>query len=205
MTLAEAKKALRKVSLERRRAAHRAGGLKAAAAARDRFLEAITLAPRCTVSGYWPIRDELDIRPLLCRLHEAGHRCALPVIVGRRRPLVFRVWSPNTPMEEAAFGISVPTRTAPEVVPEVLIVPLLAFDPVGYRLGYGGGYYDVTLTHLRAERSRTLAVGMAFEAQRVDLLPHGPDDQRLDWVVTERRALRTRDRTHPLPRRERGG
>lgn len=190
MTHAAAKRVLRLASLDTRRAARSAGGLRAATAARDRFLEAIALAPASTVSGYWPVRDELDIRPLLHRLHEAGHRCALPVVVGHRRPLLFRVWTPDTPIEEADFGISVPTRTAAEVVPDVLIVPLLAFDPEGYRLGYGGGYYDLTLARLRAERPQTLAVGVAFAAQQVDSVPHGPDDERLDWVVTERRALK---------------
>ncbi len=183
-----AKKALRAAAAERRAALD--AGLRAAAAraVARHVLDSVPLAPGAVVSGYWPMGDELDLRPLLAELDARGHPCCLPVVVGRARPLVFRAWRPGAPLEAAAFGTRVPPADAPERVPAVLLVPLLAFDDAGYRIGYGGGFYDRTLARLRAADPATCAVGVAFAAQRVAAVPRGETDERLDWIVTEEGA-----------------
>ena len=152
------------------------------------LFEALGFGGGLPVSGYWPIRSELDIRPSLERLVRRGHPLGLPVVVAKGAPLIFRLWRPGEPLVEAGFGTSVPTDDRPEVNPRVLLVPLLSFDRAGYRLGYGGGFYDRTMAALRA-RQQTLAVGVAFAAQEIEAVPRGPFDQPLDWIVTESEAI----------------
>ncbi len=132
------------------------------------------------LSGYMPMRTEIDPLPAM-----AAHQgpVGVPVIIGKGQPLRFREWSPGARMVEGSFKALIPEEGA-WVEPEVLIVPLLSFDARGYRLGYGGGFYDRTLEGLRA-RGRVLAVGFAFAAQEVAEVPTEPTDQRLDAVVTE--------------------
>ncbi len=142
------------------------------------------------VSGYHPIGSELDPRPLLATLHSQGHEIALPVVVERGAPLVFRIWREGDPMSEGAFGVREPLPEASEVRPDVLLVPTLAFDRQGFRLGYGGGFYDRTLALLRQDGS-PLAIGIAFAAQEVDRVPVAEYDQPLNWIVTEREAIET--------------
>lgn len=160
----------------------------AAPSVMERVLSDVPVPAGAIVSGYWPIGSELDVLPLLRRFSEVGHVCALPVGEGRGRPLRFRAWRPDTAMVEAEYGIMVPAPDGPWVTPSVLLVPLLAFDRAGYRLGYGAGYYDRTLAELRAERP-VLAVGVAFAAQEMDAVPRDCYDQRLDWIVTDRFSL----------------
>ena len=190
-TIADAKANLRAAArLRRREASARAGeraGEGAGEAVARLFLEAVAAGAGCVVSAYWPMGDELDVRPLLAALHGRGHPCCLPVVEGAGEPLVFRAWTPSTSLVPAPFGTSVPPDDAPVMTPEVLIVPLLAFDVRGYRLGYGGGFYDRTLAALRAAGKPALAVGVAFEGQRADEVPVDGNDQRLDMLVTERR------------------
>jgi 5-formyltetrahydrofolate cyclo-ligase len=133
------------------------------------------------LSGYMPMRTEIDPLPAM-----AAHQgtVGVPVILGKAMPLRFREWSPGVKLVEGAFKALIPEE-GPWVEPEVLIVPLLAFDARGYRLGYGGGFYDRTLEGLRA-KGRVLAVGFAFAAQEVAEVPIDATDQRLDAVVTER-------------------
>ena len=187
--IATAKRELRRSALARRAGADRTAHPGIALA--DIFFDAIAAPPRTIVAGYWPIRDEIDPRPLLQRLHSAGHACALCVIVGPAAALRFRAWEPGMGLEPGDYGTSVPPVNAAQVTPEVVLTPLLAFDERGHRLGYGGGYYDRTLAVLRANARTVLAVGLAFEAQRVSRVPNTPGDARLDWVVTEVRARRT--------------
>lgn len=188
MSLWEAKRRLREESTERRRRAGAAAGSGAAERLADHFLAAVPLLASAAVSGYWPMRDEIDPRPLMRRLHERGHRCGLPVVVARGEALVFRAWAPGMALEVTAFGVSEPPAEAAPVTPDLLLVPLLAVDPGGYRLGYGGGYFDRTLAALRGAGRRVLAVGLAYGAQEVAELPRTPGDERLDWVVSEREA-----------------
>jgi len=139
------------------------------------------------VSGFWPMAEELDIRPLMIELHNQGCQLALPVVVAKRQPLVFRAWRPGDPLEAGVFGTLHPSPKREVVEPDALIVPLLACDEDGWRLGYGGGFYDRTLEALRAKKIVT-AVGVGFNAQLLPEVPHGPSDQRLDWLLTDKRA-----------------
>ena len=110
----------------------------------------------------------------------------LPVVAGPAAPLIFRRWEPGADLVASAFGVMQPGPSAAAARPHIVIVPLLSFDDFGYRLGYGGGYYDRTLEVLRSDGGgRVIAAGAAFAGQRVDSCPHGPFDQRLDWIVTE--------------------
>ena len=143
----------------------------------------------CLVSGFSAIRDEIDPAPLLLRLAEEGHRLALPVLQGKGRPLCFRSWAPGDPMAEGQWGIAEPLPSQQEVFPDVVLVPLLAFDAEGYRLGYGGGFYDRSLAGLRS-RKPVIAVGIGYDEQRIDAVPHLDYDQRLDWVLTPSGPLR---------------
>lgn len=131
--------------------------------------------------------EEFDDRPLLAYFASSGHPCALPVVVAKDMPLEFRRWRPGDRLVASGFGIEVPGSDAPRLQPTVLLVPLLAFDAEGHRLGYGGGYYDRSLAMLR-QHGPVLAIGVAFAGQAVDEVPHGPGDQRLDWIVTEEGA-----------------
>jgi 5-formyltetrahydrofolate cyclo-ligase len=133
------------------------------------------------LSGYMPMRTEIDPLPAMAAHHGP---VGVPVIPGPAQPLRFREWTSGCALEAGAFGALVPAEGA-WVEPEVLIVPLLSFDARGYRLGYGGGFYDRTLEALRA-RHDVLAIGFAFAAQEVAEVPTEPTDQRLDMIVTER-------------------
>ncbi len=139
------------------------------------------------VSGFWPIKDELDIRPLLVELFNQGCQLCLPVVQGKGQPLLFRAWRPGDALEAGVFGTLQPSARRETLEPEVLIVPLLACDLEGWRLGYGGGFYDRTLAGLRGRR-RPPAIGVGFEALLIDAVPHDADDERLDWLLTDRRA-----------------
>jgi len=189
-----AKQRLREVARALRRAAHAAAAAAAACAVRRHFTAALetdfAARPEAAIAGYWPIGDELDMRPLLATLAGAGYVVALPLVVGRDHPLAFHRWRPDDALAAGAHGIPEPDpAVAPPVIPVIVITPLLAFDALGHRLGYGAGYYDRTLAALRAA-GRVLAVGVAFAAQQLDRVPHGRDDQRLDWVVTEAGVIR---------------
>lgn len=171
-----------------RRAAAHAASPDGAAGVRDAALAGLPVPPGAVVSGYWPLGDELDPRPLMLALAERGARLALPVVEARGLPLGFRAWRPDDEVRPGSFGIPEPRPEAGEVSPRVVLVPMLAFDPSGHRLGYGGGFYDRTLASLRA-RGRILAVGLAYAGQEVARVPVGPHDQPLDWVVTEVAAM----------------
>ncbi|MFN6979966.1 MAG: 5-formyltetrahydrofolate cyclo-ligase [Gemmobacter sp.] len=176
MTLAEAKAALRRAAFAARRAAHAAGQGDAAGHL------AAALAPHrgAVLAGYMPMRTEID--PLPAMAAHAGPVC-VPVVTGPGQPLAFRAWSPGAAMVPGGFGVMVPAA-GDWLVPQVLIVPLLAFDRQGYRLGYGGGFYDRTLAALRAAGPVT-AIGFAFAAQAVAAVPREGTDARLDLIVTE--------------------
>jgi 5-formyltetrahydrofolate cyclo-ligase len=159
---------------------------------RDRFLAAIPIAGPEIISAFWPLADELDTRPLISALAARGHTIGLPVVIKRGQPLIFRQWTPDTALVQGSFRVMTPPPESPEVVPSLLIVPLLAFDRAGYRLGYGGGFYDRTLHKLRGadgHAGEVLAVGVALSAQEVASVPRDETDQPLDWIVTEREAF----------------
>jgi 5-formyltetrahydrofolate cyclo-ligase len=145
------------------------------------------IATPATVSGFWPIKEEIDIRPLMVDLLNQGCQLALPVVQGKGLPLLFRAWRPGDALEAGVFGTLQPSARREVVEPDALIVPLLACDEDGWRLGYGGGFYDRTIAGLRTKKTVT-AVGVGFNDQLVPEVPHGPSDQRLDWLLTDKRA-----------------
>ncbi len=179
---------LRREASARRRQAH-AAHPQAGLALMQHFKSSIAVPAGAIVSGFWPMGEEIDVKPLLGQLHASGHPIGLPVVVKKGEPLIFRQWHPGMALLAGGFGTEVPPPNAPEVQPQVLIVPLLAFDGEGYRLGYGGGFYDRTLDKLRTGRAANpLAVGVAYSAQHVARVPRGHFDQPLDWIVTEKAA-----------------
>ncbi|HQU80230.1 MAG TPA: 5-formyltetrahydrofolate cyclo-ligase [Azonexus sp.] len=148
---------------------------------------ALAALPAPVVAAFcWPIKHEPDVRALLADWAKTGVRTALPVVVAEGQPLAFREWTPETPLAPDRYGI--PTPTAGEwLTPDLILLPLNGFDAAGFRLGYGGGYFDRTLAALAP---RPLAVGVGFEINRVDSIRPEAHDQRLDWIVTENGAFR---------------
>ena len=150
------------------------------------------LAPEAVISGFSSLPDEFRVWPLLRRLSGEGHVLAMPVMVGRGQPLIFRAWTPGDAMDRAVWGIAEPKADKAELEPDVVLAPLLAFDAAGWRLGYGGGFYDRTLQKLRS-RKPIVVVGLAYDEQQVDAVPHLDYDQRLDWVLRPSGPLRCAD------------
>lgn len=185
-----AKRALREQLLRDRASMMSSHAGTARLSIRDRYLTAFDPPAGTVVSAFWPMPGELDLRPLLEALHARGCACALPVVVRRDAPLVFRAWEPGVTLVTSRFGIAEPGPERAELRPQHALVPLLAFDDDGFRLGYGGGFYDRTLAGLRADGRGLLAIGVGLESQRWPSLPREPFDERLDWLVTEDAAVR---------------
>ncbi len=141
------------------------------------------------MSLYWPMRDEIDVRDLICTLAADGARTALPVMVGADPPLVFREWGAGDALVPQAFGVQGPAGEARVLVPDIVVAPLLAFDSAGNRLGYGGGYYDRTLRALR-RAGNVIAVGVGYDEQEISSVPGDTEDEILDMIITDRRTLR---------------
>jgi 5-formyltetrahydrofolate cyclo-ligase len=139
------------------------------------------------------MKSEINPIPLMRKLADAGATLALPVVAGKGRLLIMRAWSVGEPLASGVWGIREPKPDAPEVFPDILIVPLLAFDRRGHRIGYGAGYFDMTIAALRA-RKPIVAAGIAFAAQEIAEVPTTPRDARLDLVLTEREVIDLRDR-----------
>jgi 5-formyltetrahydrofolate cyclo-ligase len=182
------KRRCRTAAAEARARAYTAAGAIAGPKLAAIGLEFLGLEP-ATVSGFKPFADEIDVLPLMARLAAEGWRTALPVVAGRNKPLVFRSWAPGDPTVAGAWSIPVPPETAPEAQPDVLLVPMLAFDRAGFRLGYGGGFYDRTLSALRATKP-VIAVGVGFAGQEMANVPREAHDEPLDWILTEDGASR---------------
>ncbi|MDF0599882.1 5-formyltetrahydrofolate cyclo-ligase [Psychromarinibacter sp. C21-152] len=181
--LAAAKAATRKAAFARRQEAYDTGDRAAGAARLQEVLQDHRGAP---LAGYMPMRTEIDPLPAMAA-HATDAPVGVPVMQGKGRPLVFHLWQPEAEMQEGPFGARIPVSAA-EMTPAVLIVPLVAFDRAGNRLGYGGGFYDRTLERLRAA-APTRAIGFAWAAQEAEALPLEPTDQPLDAIVTERETL----------------
>ena len=191
-SIEDAKAALRREALARRDALPRELRAAAAEAIAARPFPA-AIEPGAIVSGFMPMKSEINPIPLMRKLADAGATLALPVVAGKGKPLIMRAWSVGEPLASGVWGIREPKPDAPEVVPDILIVPLLAFDRRGHRIGYGAGYYDMTITALRA-RKPVVAAGIAFAAQEIAEVPITPRDARLDLVLTEREVIDWRDR-----------
>ena len=218
--LDQAKRALRQRALDLRKGFDPA---VSGAAVAEVVLRECPPPAGAVVSGFWPIGDELDIRPLLHALHARGHPIVLPVTPRRGNPLTFRLWQPGDALEPERFGTFRPIGE--ECAPGFLLVPLLAFDRRGYRVGYGAGFYDRTLELLRGEVAsspppvgaqgqgavrettptlsaprggegvlpRCFALGVAYAMQEMPEVPAGPRDQRLDAVATENGVIVCKD------------
>jgi 5-formyltetrahydrofolate cyclo-ligase len=148
----------------------------------------VEVLPGTIVSGYWPIRSELDPAPLMQALGERGARLALPAVTARGKSLAFRAWSPNDRLMMGPLGILEPSPAATELIPDIMLVPLAAFDRLGHRIGYGAGHYDFTLAHLRKAKP-IAAIGLAFATQEIEAVPALAHDVALDFVLTEQRSF----------------
>jgi 5-formyltetrahydrofolate cyclo-ligase len=182
--LIEAKRMVRRRMLAAREAWDPACG----AALAEHVLREVPPPAEAVVSGFWPMGQEIDIRPLLLALHGRGHSIVLPETPKRGNPLIFRLWYPGAAMVRERFGTSRPDGEVR--VPDFFLVPLLAFDRRGYRVGYGAGYYDRTLGGLPGR----YRLGVAYAAQELDEVPAGAYDERLDAVATERGVIFCKDK-----------
>ncbi len=151
------------------------------------FIQTIHIRSDAIVSLYLPIGSEIRTGRLFHRLEEKGITCVLRVIKHKDAPLIFRNYSTGDPLMAGGFGTKVPLKSEAEYLPDIIVTPLLAFDEAGYRMGYGGGFYDRTLQKLRSLKP-CIAVGYAFEGQKVDKVVTGRFDQKLDWIVTEQQV-----------------
>ena len=148
----------------------------------------VAVSPGMVVSGFMPMKSEINPLPLMQALADAGARLALPVVAGRGKPLVMRAYAFGETLAAGVWGIREPKPDAPEVLPDVVIVPLLAFARDGHRIGYGAGYYDMTIHRLRKDKSIT-AIGIAFATQEIPQVPATERDAKLDLVLTEREII----------------
>ncbi len=187
MTAIPSKADLRTAALAKREALSDAQRAAAAQALAKRGLP-FAILPGVVVSAYSPIRNEIDPGPLMRRLAEQGARLALPAVLSRGKSLAFRAWSPDDRLMLGPLGILEPSPAAQELVPDIMLVPLAAFDRQGHRIGYGAGHYDYTLAHLRKTKAIT-AVGVAFAVQEIKAVPALPHDVALDYVLTEKKMF----------------
>jgi len=179
----QSKNVLRAAALARRDALSGGQRMAAAEAIALRGLP-IEIMSGTVVAGYSPIRSEIDPAPLMQELAARGMRLALPVITARDSPLGFRLWAANDKLLRGPLGILEPSPDAAEIVPDIVLVPLAAFDRLGHRIGYGAGHYDRTLARLR-DSKKIIAIGLAFAAQEIETIPALPHDVALDYVLTE--------------------
>jgi 5-formyltetrahydrofolate cyclo-ligase len=174
---------LRAAALARREALSDKQRAKSAQALAKRGLP-LEITRNLVISGYSPIRNEIDPMPLMLKLAAQGARLALPVINARGKSLTFRAWSPTDRLMMGPLGIPEPSPAAAELVPDVMLVPLAAFDRLGHRIGYGAGHYDYTFAHLRKSKAVT-GIGVAFAVQEIEAVPALSHDVALDYVLTE--------------------
>lgn len=184
------KQSLRTLCKARRAAMDEAARAKSARAFAKHFLVNVNTAGK-TVAGYAPLKDELDVLPLLAQLDASGQRCCLPVTSPGSRVLRFYRWHPEAVMHPGAFGIHAPdTQTGTPCQPDIIIVPLVGFDAQCHRIGYGAGYYDATLASLRKGGRNVLAVGAAFACQQVEAIPTESHDEALGMILTEKGVIK---------------
>ncbi len=189
MTLEDDKRELRKSAAVRRAGVHLESADLAPSALISLNFPCEHNKDTAVVSGFYPYQSEIDVRPLLGKLAGEGWTPSLPVILGKGLPLTFRRWYPGEITISGLWNIPRPSDGAPIVEPDVLLVPMLAFDRNGFRLGYGGGFYDRTLAALKEHRS-VIAIGVAYAAQEVYSVPRGQHDLPLDFVMTEEEVIR---------------
>jgi len=187
MPAGQSKSDLRTAALGAREALSAGQRTAAAQAVAKRGLP-FEITPGMIVSGYSPIRSEIDPVPLMRQLAARGAQLALPAVMARGKSLAFRAWSPSDRLMLGPLGILEPSPAAAELIPDIMLVPLAAFDRLGHRIGYGAGHYDFTLAHLRKVKPVT-AIGLAFAAQEIEAVPALSHDVALDYVLTETEAF----------------
>ena len=158
------------------------------------FFDQFVIKPEEIISGYWPIGSEIDLKPLMYEIDRLNNNCFLPVVRGLDEILYFHKWQPSDELIKSDLGILEPPVSKPIGIPNMMLVPLLAFDIHGYRIGYGGGFYDRTIQNLRSESKKKnqkfIAIGIGYAGQKVDSVPHDNLDQRMDWIMTEEEVLK---------------
>ncbi|CAN7272426.1 5-formyltetrahydrofolate cyclo-ligase [Phyllobacterium sp. LjRoot231] len=180
----ELKKNLRLEALGRRDALTTEYRIEASMRIADLGLASLSVDPGINVSGFWPIRSEVDVRPLLFGLRESGARLCLPVIIDKRT-ILFRELVRGAPMVETGFGTAGPPEDAAVLDPSFMLVPLAAFDERGHRIGYGAGYYDRAIARLQEIGVNPRLIGVAFDCQQVEIVPDEPHDMPLEAILTE--------------------
>jgi 5-formyltetrahydrofolate cyclo-ligase len=185
--IADQKSALRAAALALRDALPPQERQQAAEAIAARALP-VEVKLSAIVAAFMPMKTEINPLPLLRKYADAGAQLALPCVAGRGHPLIMRAWKFGDPFKAGQWGIREPMPEAPEVAPDILIVPLACFDRAGHRVGYGAGYYDMTIAALRAKKKIT-AIGIAFAAQEIAKVPATEHDERLDLVLTEKGTI----------------
>ena len=178
---------LRKIALDARDAMAEASRAAASERLAERGLP-FEIAPGTVVSGYSPIRSELDPAPLMRQLAASGAKLALPAVLSRGKSLAFRAWVPGDRLTMGPLGILEPSPARAELIPDIMLVPLAAFDRLGHRIGYGAGHYDFTLANLRKVKP-IMAIGLAFAAQEIKAVPALAHDVALEYVLTEKKTF----------------
>ena len=178
------KKQLRNTAEKRRELLFQNKGISGSKTLAENFCNTWSPVYGSTISAFWPFRTELDVRPLINHLYDLGYTMVLPEIDSKYEPLIFREWNPRQKLIKDNYGVMCLPKTAKIKTPDWLLVPLLAFDKNGFRLGYGGGFYDITLKSLREEK-HIFAVGVGFEGQMIERVPYARHDIRLNAVLTE--------------------
>ena len=155
----------------------------------DNFLKSIEIPTNSVIAAYWPTGSEIDVKPLMLKLYDDGHNLCLPCVTQEEAPLIFREWQPETVMVKSRFKICEPCKQQEEVIPTMIITPLLAFDKLKHRIGYGRGYYDRTINSLRASDSNLSVLGVAYSEQEIEQIPANEYDMQLDKIITESKVF----------------
>ena len=191
MSLADEKNAIREAAHEVRKSISSAASVQASDALAHRVLRLATgIDGGSAVSGFLSIGDEINTLPSLRKLSGSGFRLCLPVVVKADEPLVFREWKEGDPLENGPLRTRNPLPAAQTMIPKIILVPLLAFDLKGNRIGWGGGFYDRTLAAHKKKGHAVVSVGVAYDDQQIDAVPVDHLDMKMDWVVTEKRTLK---------------
>lgn len=158
----------------------------------DKLIATAIIPSDAVIGSYWPVKSEVDVRPLLSHFYKRGHTCGLPIVQAQNKPLLFREWSPGELLVSGLYNILTPDDNAPLVNPTVLFIPVLGFDRQGHRLGHGEGYYDRTLENLRVDHP-IIAIGIAYDCQEVDSIPYEHFDQRLNYIITPTQVIEIKE------------
>ena len=189
MSISKQKSHLRRLGKERRREAQETldGDISESfGGSLTEFADGIGVDEKTVIAAYWPIGDEVDVIPAIKRLiHVMRIQCCLPIVLGNELPLIFKLWHPGESLCLGKFGTSQPHTASQIVNPSILLIPLLAYDLAGYRLGWGGGFYDRTITAMKENGHSIISIGVGYAAQQIPLIPRNSFDQPMDWILTE--------------------